>query len=128
MPEARRILIVDDEESMRLLMRRILEAIPALEFTLADGSEEGLRLAAGRVYDLILLDLLMPGIDGIEVLNRMRQSPLNKATAVIIVSMISDPDTKIVCESLGVQDYVVKPRNRNALLAAVKGQLGGAAA
>ena len=128
MPEARRILIVDDEESMRLLMRRILEAIPALEFTLADGSEEGLRLAAGRVYDLILLDLLMPGIDGIEVLNRMRQSPLNKATAVIIVSMISDPDTKIVCESLGVQDYVVKPIDRNALLAAVKGQLGGAAA
>ena len=123
MSEARRILIVDDDESIRLLLSRILESIPALELALADGCDEALKLAAERKYDLILLDLLMPGIGGIEVLNRIRHSSLNKATPVIIVSVLSDADTKIVCKSLGASDYVVKPINRNAVLAAVSALL-----
>ena len=126
MSEVRRVLIVDDDESIRLLLRRILESIPALDSTLADGCEEALQLAAERAYDLILLDLLMPGIGGIEVLNRIRNLPLNKKTAVIIVSVLADSDTMIVCKSLGVSDYLVKPISRNAVLAAVNAQLGAA--
>jgi two-component system response regulator ResD len=72
MANLKRILIADDEESIRLLLRRILESNPVLEMTLADGGEEALRLAAERSYDLILLDLLMPGVGGIEVLTRLR--------------------------------------------------------
>lgn len=128
MSQAKKILIVDDEESMRLLMRRILEAIPALDVTLADGSAEGLRLAAANAYDLILLDLLMPGLGGIELLTRIRLSTINKPTPVIIVSVIADPDTRIVCESLGVRGYVVKPIDRSMFFAAVNKQLGAAAA
>lgn len=127
MPEARRVLIVDDDESIRLLLGRILESVPALELTLADGCEEALQLAAERAYDLILLDLLMPGIGGIEVLNRIRNSSPNKKTAVIIISVMSDADTKIVCKSLGISDYLVKPIDRDAVLAAVNTQLGAAA-
>jgi DNA-binding response OmpR family regulator len=127
MSQVRRILVVDDEESIRLLLLRILESIPALEVTLADGCEEGLQLAAARTYDLILLDLLMPGIGGIEVLSRIRSAAPNKATPVIIVSVMSDTDTRIVCQSLGARDYVVKPIDRNAVLAAVNAQLGAAA-
>jgi DNA-binding response OmpR family regulator len=123
MPPARRILIVDDDEAMRLLLSRILESIPALELTLADGCHEALRLTSEFRYDLILLDLLMPGIGGIEVLNRVRRSSPNTATPVIIVSVLSDADTKIVCKSLGASDYVVKPIDRNAVLAAVSAQL-----
>lgn len=124
--KVRRILIVDDEESIRLLLGRILEAIPALDVSLADGCEEGLRLAGAHSYDLILLDLVMPGIGGIEVLSRIRHASLNKATPVIIVSVIADPDTRIVCQSLGVRGYVVKPIDRDDLLAAVNAQLGAA--
>ena len=127
MSKVSRILIIDDDESMRLLLRRILESNPSLELTLADGCQEALALAAEHTYDLILLDLLMPGIGGIEVLSRIRNSSPNKATPVIIVSVMSDPDTKIVCKSLGVSDYVVKPIERNAVLAAVNFQLGSAA-
>jgi CheY-like chemotaxis protein len=127
MPEPRKILIVDDDESVRLLLRRILESIPALEVTLAGGCEEALRLAAERRYDLILLDLLMPGIGGIEVLSRFRNLPPNKATPVVIVSMMADPETKIVCQSLGVRDYVEKPIDRAAMLAVVNAQLGATA-
>jgi two-component system response regulator ResD len=127
MSEVRRVLVVDDDESIRLLLRRILESVPALELALADGCQEALQLAAERTYDLILLDLLMPGIGGIEVLSRIRNSSPNKATPVIIVSVMSDSDTRIVCKSLGASDYLVKPIDRNAVLAAVNTQLGAAA-
>jgi CheY-like chemotaxis protein len=119
----KKVLIVDDEESMRLLLRRILESLPGLEFTLADGSDESLRLVADHSYDLILLDLLMPGVGGIEVLTRIRNSKANKTTPVIIASVMADQHTQIACRSLGVSDYVVKPIERQALIKAVKAVL-----
>ncbi len=127
MPVVRQILIIDDEESIRLLVRRILESVPATETTLAGGHEEALQLASAHAYDLILLDLLMPGVDGIEVLSRIRHASLNKNTPVIIISVMADPETRIVCQSLGVSDYVVKPIERGALLAAVTARLAAAA-
>ena len=120
---ARRILIVDDEESMRLLLGRIVESVPLSEVTLAGSCDEALQLAGSRPYNLILLDLLMPGIGGIEVLNRLRAGSPNAGTPVIIVSVMSDPDTRIVCQSLGASDYLVKPIERAAVLAAVNAQL-----
>ncbi len=122
----KRVLIIDDEESLRLLIGRILESIPGLEATLADGGEGTLGLLA-KPYDLILLDLLMPGLGGLELLRRLRASAANKATPVIVVSVVSDPATKVVCRSLGVADYVVKPIEREALLRAVKAALPPAA-
>ncbi|HZE59250.1 MAG TPA: response regulator [Burkholderiales bacterium] len=117
----KRVLIVDDEESMRLLLRRVLESNPALAVTLADGAAEALKLTAERAYDLILLDLLMPGTGGIEVLTRIRNGSANRKTPVIIISVMADAPTKIACESLGVSDYLVKPIDREAVLAAVNG-------
>src|SRR5262245_13899717 len=104
----KRILIVDDEESIRLLLRRVLESNPELEITLANGGGEALKLAAEHKYDLILLDLLMPGVGGIEVLTKLRGGSANKKTPVIIVSVLADAPTRIACESLGVSGYVVK--------------------
>jgi len=117
----KRVLIIDDEESMRLLLRRVLESNPALTVTLADSGAEALKLTAKDVYDLILLDLLMPGTGGIEVLTRIRDGSANRKTPVIIVSVMADAPTKIACESLGVSDYLVKPIDREAVLAAVNG-------
>jgi len=128
MSKLRRVLIVDDDESIRLLLSRILESVPALEVSVASGCDEALQLAARNTYDLVLLDLLMPGIGGIEVLSRIRDASPNKATPVIIISVMSDADTKIVCKSLGASDYLVKPIDRDAVLAAVKSQLGSRAA
>jgi DNA-binding response OmpR family regulator len=121
MANPKRILIADDEESIRLRLRRILESNPALEMTLADGGEEALKLAAERSYDLILLDLLMPEVGGIEVLTRLRGGSTNKKTPVIIVSVLADAHTKITCQSLGVSAYLVKPIDREAVIAAVNG-------
>jgi DNA-binding response OmpR family regulator len=123
----KRVLIVDDEESMLLLLGRTVESVPQVEITLAGGCEEGLRLAGSQGYDLILLDLLMPGIGGIEVLQRIRTASPNAATPVIIISVMSDEATKIVCKSLGANAYIVKPIERDAVVAAVQSQLAGRA-
>lgn len=122
MPQMKKILVVDDEESIRLLIRRLLEAIPAA-VTLADGPEEADRLLAAGPYDLVLLDLLMPVEGGIQLLTRMRAMPAHRATPVVIVSVMADPETRNVCQSLGVRDYVVKPIQRDVLLNAVRAQL-----
>jgi two-component system response regulator AtoC len=119
----RRVLIVDDEESTRLLLERFLRSISGLQMTLAGNGEEALEFLSGRSFDLILLDLLMPGIGGIEALTRMRGSSANRDTPVIVVSMLADADTKVVCQSMGVVDYLVKPIQRHALISAVKGAL-----
>ncbi len=120
---SRQVLIVDDEESMRLLLGRYVESIPGAEITLAGGCEEALRLTRERRFDLILLDLLMPGIGGIEVLNRVRAGSLNAATPVIIVSVMADADTRNVCKALRIADYIVKPVEREKLLASVGAHL-----
>ena len=119
----RKVLIVDDEESMRLILGRTVEAVPDVEITLAGTCEEALQLIGSRVFDIILLDLLMPGVGGIAVLKAIRTTPRNKATPVIIVSVMADEDTKNVCRSMGISDYVVKPIVRESLVAAVKAQI-----
>src|SRR6185503_16425869 len=121
----RRVLIVDDEESMRLLLGRLIESVPNVEITLADGCDSALQLVRSGAYELILLDLLMPGIGGIEVLKRIRASSPNRTTPVIIVSVLGDSDTRIVCQSMGANGYVVKPIDRKSLVATVEEQLAG---
>ena len=122
-----RVLIVDDEESMRLLLARVLVNGLKAEVTLAGTCEQALRLAGNYAYDAILLDLLMPGIGGFEVLREIRRASPNIATPVVIVSVLSDQATKDRCMRAGASAYVVKPVERNALVATVKAQIAGRA-
>ena len=120
-----RVLIVDDEESMRLYLARILATALKVEVTLAGTCEQALRLARNYAYDAILLDLLMPGVGGFEVLREIRRASPNIATPVIIVSVLSDQATRDRCMRLGANAYVVKPIERNSLVATVKAQMAG---
>jgi len=120
-----RVLIVDDEESMRLLLARILATGLKVEVTLAGTCEQALRLAGNYAYDAILLDLLMPGIGGFQVLKEVRRRSPNSATPIIIVSVLADQPTQDRCMRLGASAYVVKPVERNALVATVKAQIAG---
>src|SRR5262249_53360980 len=88
--EPRKILVVDDEESMLLLLERFLEALPDVEVTLAGTCDDAVLKVGSGQYDLILLDLLMPGIGGLEVLKIVRTSVANRKTPVIIVSVLAD--------------------------------------
>jgi len=119
------VLIVDDEESMRLFLARVLTTDLKLEVTLAGTCEQALRLAGNYAYDAILLDLLMPGIGGYGVLKEIRRASPNSATPVIIVSVLSDQATRERCMKAGANAYVVKPVERNTLLSTVKAQIAG---
>lgn len=118
-----RVLIVDDEESMRLLLARILVNGLKVEATLAGTCEQALRLAGNYAYDAILLDLLMPGIGGFQVLREIRRASPNIATPVVIVSVLADQTTRDRCLRAGANAYLVKPVERNALLATVRAQM-----
>ena len=122
-----RVLIVDDEESMRLFLAHTLTTGMQAEITLAGTCEQALRFTGSNVYDAILLDLLMPGVGGFEVLAEIRRASANKATPVIVVSMLSDQPTKDRCMKAGANAYVVKPVERNSLIATVKAQMAARA-
>jgi DNA-binding response OmpR family regulator len=118
-----RVLIVDDEESTRLLLARLLSGELGIEAQLAGTCEQALRLAESGAYDVILLDLLMPGMGGFALLQEIRRSALNRTTPVIIVSVVGEQETIDRCLAGGANAYHVKPVRRAELAAAVEAQL-----
>jgi two-component system copper resistance phosphate regulon response regulator CusR len=120
-----RVLIVDDEESMRLYLARIVATGLKAEVNLAGTCEQALRLAGNFAYDAILLDLLMPGMGGFEVLREIRRASPNAATPIVIVSVLGDQASKDRCVRAGANAYLVKPVERHSLLATVKAQMAG---
>ena len=126
----RRVLIVDDQEPMRLLLAQYVGQDMRAEVTLAGTCEAALRLARENSYDLILLDLMMPGIGGVEVLRRIRADSANRSTAIIVVSILAGaPEgnehvTVMHAKSLGANAIVPKPVQRGFLISAIRAQLG----
>lgn len=124
-----RVLIVDDQEPMRVLLAHYVSEDLDAEITLAGTCEEALHLAGLNPYDVILLDLLMPGIGGFEVLKCIRAGSINKSTPVIVVSILV---TSLAGEGsmgfdhaveLGADAFIPKPVVRNTLIAAIKEHL-----
>jgi len=122
-PARHRVLIIDDEESTRLLLARYLSKDLKIEAQLAGTCEQALRFAGDYAYDAILLDLLMPGIGGLEVLREIRSAAPNAATPVLVISVVSDPETIERCRAAGASAYHVKPVRRAEIVASVQKQL-----
>ena len=118
-----RVLIVDDEESTRMLLARLLSKELNVEAQLAGTCEQALRFAGNYAYDAILLDLLMPGIGGLGVLAAVRAASPNASTPVIIVSVVSEQETVDRCMAAGASAYHLKPVRRSELVATVRSQL-----
>jgi two-component system OmpR family response regulator len=117
-----RILIVDDEPKIRSFIGRALAAAGyATEF--ADSGAEGLRRALATRYDLVSLDLVMPDLDGRQVLGRLLAA--RPAQAVIVLSCVADVAAKVDCLERGAQDYLTKPFSLAELLARVRVRLRG---
>jgi len=116
-PDRRNVLIVDDHEPTRLLVGRIVTQEMGARVTLAGTCEEALRLAQQTKYDVILLDLLMPGIGGFEVLRRVRAAGANRATPILVVSVMSDHGSMERCRLLGATAFVAKPVDREVVTA-----------
>jgi CheY-like chemotaxis protein len=116
-------LVADDDASTRILVGRILEQDLDLEATLAGTCEAALRLAKAQTFDVILLDLLMPGIGGFEVLQLIRSESANRSTPVVVVSVLDDRASIDRCMALKAHAFVTKPINRAVLGGVVRAQL-----
>jgi len=121
------MLVIDDEESTRLLLARMLSQDLNAEVQLAGTCEQALRYASTYVYDAILLDLLMPGIGGFGVLHDIRRNSPNAATPVILVTQVAEKDTLDRCLAAGANAYHLKPIERGELLEIVRDQLAARA-
>jgi DNA-binding response OmpR family regulator len=121
---AHRILIVEDESAIATVLRAYLEAENFLVEHALDG-EEALMLAARVSYDLVLLDLNLPKVSGIEVFKRLRE---RSAVPVIMITTRGDEIDRVVGLELGADDYVPKPFSPREVVARVKTVLRRAAA
>ena len=122
-PDPRNILIVDDDESTRMLLGRIVSQDLGARVTLAGTCEAALQLAGERAFDVILLDLMMPGIGGFELLRQLRESGPNKATPILVVSVMSSHETIERCRLLGATAFVAKPIDREVVSTMLKSVL-----
>jgi len=117
---AKLVMVVDDEESMVHLLRTILEA-RGYEVATAAGGRQALALVHARRPDLVLLDLMMPEMDGWEVLHELRQDPSTADIPVIIVTVKRDElDRTVGTDLLKVAGYVNKPFVRKELVELVR--------
>ena len=116
------VLLVDDQRVNLILLRGLLS--PAYSVLEADSGEMALALAASRPRpDLILLDIMMPDMDGYEVLRRLRSDPATCEIPVIFVTAMTDENDERVGLTLGAVDYLTKPFRSPILMARVRTQL-----
>ena len=113
---AERILVVDDEEGIRRFVRANLAA-RGYEVDLARDGEAALEAAALRPPDLVLLDLMLPGLDGLEVLRRLREW---NEVPVVVLSARGEDEMKVRALDGGADDYLTKPFSMDELLARVR--------
>nr|BBH87422.1 DNA-binding response regulator [Thermosporothrix sp. COM3] len=114
-----RILVADDEQEIRSLLKKYLER-EAYRVDGAANGEEALRLFDQNKYNLLILDLMMPGIDGIEVCRRLR----NKTNIPILMLTAKDHEIdKVLGLSIGADDYITKPFSIHEVIARVKAHL-----
>lgn len=114
-----RILVVDDEQPIREMLVRFLRAEQLSVSAAADG-ETALRLLAQEDPAVVVLDILMPGMDGLEVLRRLRQ---RSDAHVILLTARAEETDKVVGLGIGADDYVTKPFSPRELVARVKAAL-----
>ncbi len=114
-----RILIIEDEEAIADLEKDYLE-LSDFEVHIENNGEDGLKEALDNDYDLIVLDLMLPGLDGFEVCKRLREK---KDVPILMVSARKDDIDKIRGLGLGADDYMTKPFSPSELVARVKAHL-----
>ena len=118
MSKKHRILVVDDEESITYLVKTELEDLPEFEVDTALSGSDAINLIQSKVYDVMLLDVKMPRISGVEVLRYAKEHA--PATQVIMLTNVVDVKTAIETTKLGAYDFISKPYEPAELLATVR--------
>ncbi len=117
-----KILIVDDEMATLLPLKRSLESEGYIVIEACDGYE-AIKKSKSEMPELIILDLMMPGMDGIEVCNQLKKDALTEKIPVIMLTARDEVRDKVEGLETGADDYVTKPFNLNELKARIKSVL-----
>lgn len=121
MPD-KKILLIDDSSFFAKYIEEILRTAD-YAFAHASSGEEGLRMVKTEKPDLVLLDVVMPDMDGFEVCRILRDSESNNLLPIIILTSKENEDDKLVGLELGADDYIIKPFNKRELISRVKNTL-----
>jgi signal transduction histidine kinase/DNA-binding response OmpR family regulator len=117
------LLIVDDIEDNRFALSRRLARQGYLDVTTVADGQQALELLAAKPFDLVLLDIMMPKLNGYEVLERMKAESNLRHIPVIMISAVDELDSVVKCIELGAEDYLPKPFNATLLRARVAASL-----
>ncbi len=117
-----RILVIEDEMHIQELLKYNLEK-NNYTVTLADNGIDGLSQAMKSNFDLVLLDLMLPGIDGLEICRRMKGDKRTRKTPIIMLTAKSEEFDKVLGLELGADDYVTKPFSVKELIARIRAAL-----
>ena len=113
-----RVLVVDDDPANRDLLERRLQRL-GCQVAAAEHGRQALEMLAASPFDLVLLDVMMPEMDGYATLGRLKSDPSLQDVPVIVLSAIDDLDSAVRCIELGAEDYLAKPINPALLRARV---------
>jgi len=120
------VLIVEDSKSIRSLIRIALEEVGGFFAVEANNGFEALRMLPSRKFDLIITDINMPDINGLELISFVKSNPTYQNIPLIIVSTEKTEEDKRRGLALGAVGYIVKPFRKEDLMALVQQAVGGA--
>lgn len=103
------VLVVEDEPQVRRVLERVCQQAGFRAVLVPNGERALAHLRGGEGTDVVLLDLLMPGLDGLGVLQSLRDAPVEPAPAVLVISSATDPLRRAQAIELGAMDYITKP-------------------
>ncbi len=117
-----RILVVDDNPSMRdLVSRRLMRE--GHQVSICGSGQTALDMTADGAFDLLMLELMMPGMDGLEVLKRLKAQASTRAMPVIVISALDEVEAAVRCIEVGADDFLSKPLNETLLRARIASSL-----
>jgi len=116
---AKRILIIDDEPDFSEVLRKRISFMGEYEVAIAKDGKEGIKKAKENKPDLIFLDIMMPGIDGFEVLKRLKKDIKTISIPVVMLTALTDDESKIKASQLYDEAYMSKPTEAEALQAVI---------
>ena len=120
MPISSTVLVVDDDELTRQLLRSLLEKDEGYRVLFAENGTEALKLAASTPPDVVLLDISLPEMDGMEVLGRIRATPELRGLPVIALTAHAMKGEQEKCVASGMNDYITKPIKRDIMFEKIK--------
>jgi two-component system chemotaxis response regulator CheY len=127
MPEAHSILVVDDSATVRRQLREALEA-DGFAVIEADNGAKGLEIASESAIGLMIVDVNMPVMDGIEMIGKVRALPAHKRTPIFVLTTESGADAARRGKGVGATAWIVKPVKPDVLIKGIRTVLGSRAA